>query len=88
MYVGVPTLPCKVNVWKSDVLWLSERQFLRLTSIFPLDTRGKSRVDDQGVIGGIANVLKSGGRWVGAPAIYCPRNTLYIRFVRRAFKGV
>ncbi len=40
------------------------------------------------VISGIIHVLKSGGRWVDAPAVYGPRKTLYNRFVRWAAKGV
>ena len=72
----------------SDVFWLSERQFSRLVPLLPTDTRGKPRVDDLRVISGIVHVLKSGGRWVDAPAIYGPRKTLYNRFVRWAAKGV
>jgi len=34
------------------------------------------------VISGIVHVLKSGCRWLDAPAIYGPRKTLYNRFVR------
>ncbi len=71
-----------------DVFWLSERQFSRLVPLLPTDTRGKPRVDDLRVISGIVHVLKSGGRWVDAPAIYGPRKTLYNRFVRWAAKGV
>jgi len=40
------------------------------------------------VISGIVHVLRSGGRWIDAPAVYCPRKTLYNRFVRWAAKGV
>ena len=72
----------------SDVFWLSEKQFSRLVPLLPTDTRGKPRVDDLRVISGIVHVLKSGGRWVDAPAIYGPRKTLYNRFVRWAAKGV
>jgi transposase len=72
----------------SDVFWLSEKQFSRLAPLLPTDTRGKPRVDDLRVISGIVHVLKSGGRWVDAPAIYGPRKTLYNRFVRWAAKGV
>src|SRR5215207_8082317 len=56
--------------------------------LLPTDTRGKPRVDDRRVISGIVHVLKSGGRWIDAPAIYGPRKTLYNRFVRWAAKGV
>jgi len=72
----------------SDAFWLSEKQFSRLVPLLPTDTRGKPRVDDRRVISGIVHVLKSGGRWVDAPAIYGPRKTLYNRFVRWAAKGV
>ena len=50
--------------------------------------RGVARVDDRRVISGIIHVVKSGGRWVDAPACYGPRKTLYNRFVRWAAKGV
>ena len=71
-----------------DCFWLSEDQFARLAPQLPRDTRGKPRVDDRRVISGIIHVLKSGGRWVDAPAVYGPRKTLYNRFVRWAAKGV
>lgn len=71
-----------------DCFWLSDDQFARLSPHLPTDTRGKPRVDDRRVISGIVHVLKSGGRWVDAPAVYGPRKTLYNRFVRWAAKGV
>ena len=40
------------------------------------------------MISGIIHVLKSGDRWVDAPADYGPRKTLYNRYVRWAAKGV
>ncbi len=54
----------------------------------PTNTRGKERVDDRRVISGIIHVLKSGGRWIDAPADYRPRKTLYNRFVCWAEKEV
>ena len=72
----------------SDVFWLNDEQWSRLAPLLPNDTRGVPRVDDRRVISGIVHVLKSGGRWVDAPAIYGPRKTLYNRFVRWAAKGV
>jgi transposase len=71
-----------------DQFWLSDRQFARIAPHLPTDTRGKPRVDDRRVISGIVHVLKSGCRWVDAPAVYGPRKTLYNRFVRWAAKGV
>src|SRR5208282_309807 len=71
-----------------DYFWLSEKQFARLEPHLPTDTRGKPRVDDRRVISGIVHVLKSGGRWIDAPAVYGPHKTLYNRFVRWAEKGV
>jgi transposase len=54
----------------------------------PTDTRGVPRVDDRRVISGIVQVLRSGARWIDAPAVYGPRKTLYNRFVRWAARGV
>src|SRR6188768_1477477 len=71
-----------------DCFWLTEGQFARLKPLLPSDTRGKPRVDDRRVISGIVHVLKSGGRWIDAPAVYGPYKTLYNRFVRWAAKGV
>ena len=68
--------------------WLSEAQFERLRPLLPDKVRGVARVDDRRVISGIIHVVKSGGRWVDAPACYGPRKTLYNRFVRWAAKGV
>lgn len=73
---------------RSDLFWLSETQFAKVSPLLPTDTRGKPRVDDRRVISGIVHVLKSGGRWVDAPAEYGPKKTLYNRFVRWAGKGV
>ena len=71
-----------------DQFWLDEGQFARLAPHLPSDTRGKPRVDDRRVISGIVPVLKPGGRWVDAPAVYGPKKTLYNRFMRWAAKGM
>jgi transposase len=71
-----------------DQFWLSDEQFAKLAPHLPTNTRGKPRVDDRRVISGIIHVLKSGGRWVDAPALYGPKKTLYNRFVRWAARGV
>ena len=71
-----------------DCFWLNEGQFARLEPHLPTNTRGKPRVDDHRVISGIVPVLKSGCRWIDAPAVYGPRKTLYNRFVRWAAKGI
>ena len=71
-----------------DQFWLSDEQFAKIAPHLPANTRGKPRVDDRRVISGIVHVLKSGGRWVDAPAVYGPKKTLYNRFVRWAAKGV
>ena len=67
---------------------MSDGQWARLAPLLPNKPRGVPRVDDRRVISGIVHVLKSGGRWVDAPASYGPRKTLYNRFVRWAAKGV
>ncbi len=68
--------------------WLSEEQFERLRPLLPDKVRGVARADDRRVVSGIIHVVRSGGRWVDAPASYGPRKTLYNRFVRWAAKGV
>ncbi len=73
---------------RDGLFWLTDRQFGRLAPLLPRNTRGKPRVDDRRVISGIVHVLKSGGRWVDAPAEYGPKKTLYNRYVRWAAKGV
>ncbi len=60
--------------------WLGERQWRRLSPPLP----NKLRVDDRRVIGSIVHVLRSGCRLTDAPAVYGPRKTFYIRFVRWA----
>ncbi|MFJ5489519.1 IS5 family transposase, partial [Hansschlegelia beijingensis] len=72
----------------SDCFWLTDEQFARLEPHLPTKTRGVPRVDDRRVISGIVHVLRSGGRWADAPAVYGPRKTLYNRYVRWAVKGV
>lgn len=75
--------------------WLSEEQFERLRPLLPNNVRGVTRVDDRrgdqwttgAVISGIIHVVRSGGRWVDAPACYGPRKTLHNRFVRWAANG-
>ena len=71
-----------------DQFWLTDEQFSKIAPHLPTDTRGKARVDDRRVISGIVHVLKSGGRWIDAPADYGPKKTLYNRYVRWAAKGV
>lgn len=72
----------------SGEFWLSDRQWARLAPLLPNRPRGVPRVDDRRVVSGIVHVLRSGGRWADAPAVYGPRKTLYNRFVRWAAKGV
>jgi transposase len=78
----------KEETMNRDLFWLTAEQFGRIAPHLPTDTRGKPRVDDRRVISGIVHVLKSGGRWVDAPADYGPRKTLYNRYTRWARKGV
>src|SRR5215210_1562223 len=71
-----------------DRFWLTDEQIATIEPHLPTNRRGKPRVDDRRVISGIIHVLKCGGRWVDAPAVYGPKKTLYNRFVRWAAKGV
>jgi transposase len=52
------------------------------------DVRHPALRADIRVISGIVHVLKSGGRWIDAPEVCGPHETLYNRFVRWAAKGV
>ena len=71
------------------LFWLDELQWASIKPYIPSrKQRGPRRQDDRRVISGIVHVLKSGGRWVDAPADYGPKKTLYNRFVRWADKGV
>ena len=72
----------------SGEFWLNERQWKRRHPLLPRKSRGVPRVDDRRVISGIVHVMKSGSRWVDAPAVYGPRKTLYNRFVRWGAAGV
>jgi transposase len=72
----------------SEGFWLTDEQWQRLAPLLPNKSRGVKRVDDRRVISGIVHVLRSGGRWIDAPASYGPRKTLYNRFVRWAAKGI
>ncbi len=71
-----------------DQSWPTDARFSKIAPHLPTDTRGKARVDDRRVIGGIVQVLKSGGRWIDAPPESGPRKTLYNHYVRWAAKGV
>ena len=70
-----------------DKFWLTDAQFSKIAPHLPTDTRGKARVDDRRVISGIVHVLKSGGRWIDAPADYGPKKTLYNRCKVRIVLG-
>ncbi len=72
---------------KSDQYWLTKAQLKRIEPFFPR-TRGIPRVDDRGVVNGIAHVIQNGLRWRDAPAVYGPHKTLYNRFVRWSRMGI
>src|ERR1700722_10830736 len=69
---------------ESESVLLTEQQFSKVEPHLPSDTRGKARVYDRRIIGGIVHVLKSGGRWIDAPPQYGPMKTLCNRYVRWA----
>jgi len=72
----------------SDLFWFSDAQWARIEPLLPSNTRGLKRVDDRRVLSGIVHVIRSGGRWVDAPADYGPKKTLYNRFQRWAERGI
>lgn len=69
-----------------DHFWLTDEQSAKIAPHLPTDTRGKERVDDPRVIGGIGHGLKFGGRRADAPReIYGPKK-IVDRFMRWAGK--
>ena len=73
---------------RSNLFWLSDRQWEKIQPHLPTDVRGKPREDDRRVISGILHILKSGCRWCDCPPEYGPPTTIYNRFVRWARRGV
>ncbi|MDR2664372.1 MAG: transposase [Puniceicoccales bacterium] len=59
----------------------------RLKIYFP-KSRGKPRVDDQKVLGGITCVIRNGLRWKDLPKEYGPYKTVYNRFIRWSRRGI
>lgn len=72
----------------SDLFCFSDAQWARMEPLLPSNTRGLKRVDDRRVLSGIVHVIRSGGRWVDAPADYGPKKTLYNLFQRWAERGI
>lgn len=71
-----------------DHSWLTDEQSAKIAPHLPTDTRGKERVDDPRVIGGIGHGLKSGGRRADAPReIYGPKKTLTASCAGQASTG-
>ena len=62
----------------AQLLGLSAEQVTRIRPFFPKE-RGGKRVDDRKVLRGIISVIRSGLRWVDAPAADGPHKTLYNR---------
>ena len=67
----------------SDLFWLTDAQMERLRPFFP-ESRGKPRVDDRRVPGGITFLGRKGLCWRAAPAAYGPPKTLCNRWFRKA----
>jgi transposase len=73
--------PELTGVLMSNLFWLTDEQMKRLRSFFS-KSHGKSRVDDQHVLGGIIFINCNGLRWCDAPAEYGPAKTLYNHWIR------
>ncbi len=71
----------------SGQFWLTGEQVKPLRPHFP-KARGKPRVDDRKVLGGILHVLRNDLRGPDAPPVYGPHKTLYNRFARWSRLGV
>jgi transposase len=66
---------------------ICEKVLEKMKGYFPR-ARGKPRVDDRKVIGGIVYVLRNGLRWQDAPKHYGAHQTLYNRFSRWSKRGI
>ena len=71
----------------SELFWLSAAQLERMKPFLP-KSRGKPRVDDRKVSGGIIYIRRNGLMWKHAPAAYGPPKTLYNRWRRWSRMGV
>jgi transposase len=71
----------------SNLYWLREAQMVRLLPFFSR-SRGRQRVDDRRVLGGIIFINRNGRSWCDAPADYGPPKTLYNRWKRWSDMGV
>lgn len=71
-----------------DRFWLKDAQFAKVSPHLPTGMRSKSWVDDPRANSGIINELRSGGRWIDAPAGIWAKKLLYNRYVRRKIKGI
>lgn len=64
-----------------DLFWATSTQMAGLAPFFP-KSRGRRRVDDRRVLGGIVFVNRNGLRWRDAPGAYGSSKTLCNRWVR------
>jgi transposase len=69
---------------RSNLFWLSDRQWARIEPHLPSGLTGPGREDDRRIISGIIHMLQSGARWRDCPREYGPYTTIYNRFNRWA----
>jgi transposase len=66
----------------AHMFWRSDTQWAAIEPQLPKNQPGSRRVDDEWVISGIIQVLKTGCRWCLCPQEYGPSTTIYNRFNR------
>ena len=69
---------------RSNLFWLSDKQWARVEPHLPSGLTGPEREDDRRIISGIIHMLQSGARWRDCPREYGPYTTVYNRFNRWA----
>ncbi len=73
----------------SDFFRFSDARGARIEPLLPPDARGRERVDDRRVLGGIVHAPDCGGRRAGGPReVYGPKKTRSNRFVHWAERGI
>lgn len=72
----------------SGSFWLTDQHPVRFERYKPTDARGKPRVDNRRMIGGIVYVLKTGSLWSDAPALFATHKKPNARLVGWVENGV
>ena len=71
-----------------DQFWLRDEQASKIGPLLAADTHGGAGVDDHLIINGVAQILRSGWRWIDAPRNMIHGKSSNTRYAPRAANGV